>query len=86
MLLNNGSMIKNDVIAAFNNAVINEENIHQGGGINWDYVDADLYLDLGAVYSESYLNECYAVLVDNYFEIKWNKGLTTDQTPAKLYV
>jgi len=68
MMLENGAMIKNDVIEAFNAAVTNPENIHQGGGINWDYVDADLYLDLGALYSETYLNECFEVLVDNYFE------------------
>jgi hypothetical protein len=67
MLLQNGAMIKNDVINAFNNAVANEENQHEGGGINWDFVDADLYLDLGNVYAAEYLNECFEVLVDDYF-------------------
>ena len=67
MLLPNGSMIKNDVIGAFNAAVANSENQHEGGGINWNFVDADLYLDLGNIYSEDYLNECFEVLVDNYF-------------------
>jgi hypothetical protein len=67
MLLSNGSMIKNDVIKCFKVAVANPENQHVGGGINWDFVDADLYLDLGAIYSEGYLRECFEVLVDEYF-------------------
>ena len=67
MLLENGAMIKNDVVEAFNKAVVNEENIHQGGGINWDFVDADLNLDLGMWYTSEYLYECFEVLVDNYF-------------------
>ena len=69
MLLSNGSMIKNDVIEVFNAAVVNPENVYQCGGINWDFVDADLYLDLGNIYSEDYLNECVEVLVDKYYEM-----------------
>lgn len=67
MLLENGAMIKNDVIEAFNAAVANEENQYVGGGINWDFVDADLNLDLGHIYDADYLFECFGVLVDNYF-------------------
>ena len=67
MLLENGAMIKNDVIEAFNEAVVNPENIHKGGGINWNFVDADLNLDLGMWYTTEYLYECFEVLVDNYF-------------------
>jgi len=67
MLLENGAMIKNDVIEAFNAAVANPENQHEGGGINWNFVDADLNLDLGAFYNADYLYECFGVLVDNYF-------------------
>lgn len=67
MLLENGAVMKNDVIEAFNAAVANPENQHEGGGINWNFVDADLNLDLGAFYSADYLNECISVLVDNYY-------------------
>ena len=67
MLLENGAMIKNDVIEAFNKAVNNPENINNTGGINWNFVDADLNLDLGAFYDTEYLLECFEVLVDNYF-------------------
>jgi len=67
MLLPNGAMIKNDVIECFNKAVANPENLHEGGGVNWDFVDADLNIELGAFYATDYLYECFEVLVDNYF-------------------
>ena len=67
MLLENGAAIHNDIIEAFNNAVANEENQHEGGGINWDFVDADLNLELGDFYATEYLYECFDVLVNNYF-------------------
>ena len=67
MLLSNGSMIKMDVIEAFNKATTNPENINTSGGLNWNFVDADLNLELGAFYSSEYLYECLEVLVDNYF-------------------
>lgn len=62
-----GSMIKMDVIEAFQKAVKNPVNQYQGGGINWDYVDADLQIDLGVFYNSDYLNDCLEVLVDRYF-------------------
>jgi len=67
MLLSNGSMIKNDVIEAFNAAVTNPENINSSGGINWNFVDADLNIDLGVIYDTEYLNDCIDVLVNNYY-------------------
>ena len=67
MLLSNGIMMKNDVIESFNAAVVNPENIHEGGGINWNFVDADLFMDLGTIYTTEYLNDCISVLVDNHF-------------------
>jgi len=67
MLLPYGEMIKNDVIEAFNAAVTNPENINTSGGINWNFVDADLQIDLGVIYSSDYLNDCFEVLVDNHF-------------------
>jgi len=67
MLLNDGSMIKNDVIETFNAAVNNVDNQYEGGGINWNFVDADINIELNGVYSSEYLYECLEVLVDNYF-------------------
>ena len=67
MLLPYGTMIKNDVIEAFNAAVANPENINSTGGINWNFVDSDLQIGLGVIYNSDYLNDCFGVLVDNYF-------------------
>jgi hypothetical protein len=69
MMLENCAMIKNDVIEAFNKAVANEENQFLGGGLNWNFVDADLNIGLGMLYTSEYLYECFGVLVDNYFEV-----------------
>jgi hypothetical protein len=71
--LPNGTMIKADVIESFNKAVENPTNQYQGGGINWDYVDADLNLDLSAFYSAEYLYECFEVLVDKYFDTAYDR-------------
>ena len=68
MLTSYGSMIKNDIIEAFEAAVTNPENINTSGGINWNFVDADLNIALGGFYSSDYLYECFDVLVDNYFD------------------
>ena len=67
MHLQNGSAIKQDVIDSFRKATTNPENINSSGGLNWDFVDADLCLDLGDFYAADYLYECFEVLVDNYF-------------------
>lgn len=67
MLDKHNSMIRNDIIEAFEAAVINPENINQSGGIDWDYVDADIHMAVGAFYAAGYLNECLEILVDNYF-------------------
>ena len=66
MLMSDGTLIKNDVIEAFNAAVENPENINSSGGINWDYVDADLFINTG-FYSTDYLYKCFEVLVDEYY-------------------
>jgi len=67
MLLPNGSAIHLDIIASFEKAVVNPENLHEGGGVNWNFVDADLCMDLSGSYSHDHLYECFEVLVDNYF-------------------
>lgn len=68
MLDNHGSMIRNDILEAFDTAVTNPENINSSGGINWNYVDADIHMELSAFYASSYLDECMEVLVNNYFD------------------
>ena len=66
MLLPNGSMIKNDVIDAFNKAIDNPENQNADGTMNWNFVDADLHIDMSGFYSTDYLNACFDVMVDEY--------------------
>lgn len=62
MLLPNGSLIKQDVIDSFNKAYGNSENLNSDGTVNWNFVDADMNIDLGGVYSSEYLYECFEVL------------------------
>jgi hypothetical protein len=66
MLLPNGSAIKNDVIDSFNKAIDNPENQNANGTINWNFVDADLHIDMSLWYTTEYLNACFDVMVDEY--------------------
>ena len=68
MLTTYGVMIKNDIIERFNKAVADPENRTQGGGINWNYVDADVHIAMSVIYSSDYLNDCMEVLVNKHFE------------------
>ena len=67
MLTTYGAMIKNDILEAFDAAVTNPENIHEGGGINWNFVESDIFIPLGVFYDTEYLNDCISVLVNKYF-------------------
>ena len=62
MLLPNGSTIKNDVIDSFNKAIDNPENLNADGSMNWNFVDADMHIDLSAFYATSYIDECFDAL------------------------
>ena len=68
-VLANGTAIQQDIKDAFYHAVSLRENQHNGKGINWNYVDADLNIALSDTYSSEYLYECFEVLVDNFFEV-----------------
>ena len=68
MLTTYGAMIKNDIIEAFEAAVTNPENINSSGGINWNFVESDMFIPLAVFYDTEYLNDCIGVLVDNYFD------------------
>ena len=35
-----------DISTAFNQAVNRAENIQQNGHVNWNYIDADVYMDV----------------------------------------
>ena len=62
--------INTQLAKAFNRAVTTAENINNDGSINWDFVDADVYMDLGQNYIAhmgtqllsdqfNYLADCY---------------------------
>ena len=77
MLLENGSVIKQDVIDSFNRAIVNPENTATPNmynwqqweeGINWSFVDADMAIDLGDTYTYEYIYDCFNTLVDDYIE------------------
>ena len=38
-----------ELIVSFNKAVINPENLDERGRVNWDFVDADIWMDAGEV-------------------------------------
>ena len=77
MLLENGSVIKQDVIDSFNRAVANPENHVNPSdsnydfwkdmkSVNWSFVDADMAVDLCGTYSYDYVYECFDALADEY--------------------
>ena len=66
MLLPNGSAIKQDVIDCFNKAVGSKENWNDNGSMNWNFVDADMHIELSKFYASDYIYECLNVLADNY--------------------
>lgn len=35
-----------EMIKSFNKAVVNPENVNDDGSVNWNYVDADVYMDM----------------------------------------
>ena len=68
MLLPNGSMIKQDVIECFNNAVADEFNTRNGVGTTdfWNFVESDMYMGLRMFYNSEYIDECFEALADEF--------------------
>ena len=66
MLLENGAMIKQDVINSFEKAVANPENIRADNTIEWNFVDADMTIELSPFYADTYIYECFEALADAY--------------------
>lgn len=66
MLLPNGSAIKQDVIDSFN-AAINDRNNRELDEVNfWNFVEADMFMDLRQFYGADYILECFEVLSKEY--------------------
>lgn len=80
MLLQNGSAIKQDVIDAFNKAVASEYNVQQGIGTGtfWNFVDADMTIELSPFYADEYIYECFEVLADNFDKTHGLQGVVQE--------
>ena len=68
MLLEHGAMIKLDVINSFEKAVVAEENVAKGVSTTefWNFVESDMYMDLSAFYADTYIQECFEKLADEF--------------------
>lgn len=68
MLDKYGSMIRNDILESFDKAVDDPNNKSSNGSMNWDWVAADVHMDLGNFYCAQHLNDCVDTLIENYFQ------------------
>lgn len=72
--MSNELMIENTVIAAFNKAVTNPENLNEDevDGINWNYVDADVHMDVAEIMAQDELHfvlgDMIEALIEEYIE------------------
>lgn len=51
---------------AFNEAVGNTENRNEDGTVNWDYVDADVYREVGSFYPGAVYTKLFDDCADEY--------------------
>tara|TARA_A200000159_G_C7086021_1_gene240530 strand:- start:95 stop:289 length:195 start_codon:yes stop_codon:yes gene_type:complete len=55
-----------DIFArSFNKAVTNSENINEDGSINWNFVDADVYMDINPINDKEHYKK-FNFLADAY--------------------
>lgn len=55
-----------DIFArSFNKAVTNSENINEDGSINWNFVDADVYMDIKPINDKEHYKK-FNFLADAY--------------------
>ena len=64
--INNGSMIKSDVIESFDKAIRNDFNLRPGFGSTdfWNFVESDMYMELSERYNSAYIDACFEFLAD----------------------
>lgn len=69
--LENGSAIHADIVTSFDKAVRAKDNVAKGEGSTdfWNFVEADMYMDLGSFYKTEYLDECFNTLADQWTAI-----------------
>ncbi len=68
--LQNGSAIHADIVTAFDDAVMADDNLARGKGTTtfWNFVEADMYLTLSNIYANSYIQESFDTLSEQYTE------------------
>lgn len=64
--LTTGVNYKSDVVKAFQDALAREENLEQGYGSTnfWNFVSADMHIELSTWYAASYIDEAFEYMVD----------------------
>ena len=62
--LETGVNYKCDVVKSFQDALDSECNKWADGSINWDYVAADMHMDLSTWYAASYIDEAFEYMAD----------------------
>ena len=64
--LTSGVTYKSDVVASFQKAIASKENLEQGYGSTnfWNFVSADMHMDLSTWYAASYIDEAFDYMVD----------------------
>ena len=88
MLLENGAMIKADVIKSFNRAVEAKDNIAQGLNTTnfWNFVESDMYMELSIFYSSDYIMECFDRLADEWESKELEQALPRLEILKKDYL
>jgi|TARA_B100000902_G_scaffold399347_1_gene469744 hypothetical protein len=69
--LENGSAIHADIVEAFDEAVMADDNLAKGEGTTdfWNFVESDMYLTLSNIYASSYIQEAFETLADQWTTI-----------------
>ena len=62
-----------EVARTFNRAVTNEENLNEDGSINWNFVQADFYIDTYLPDSET--DKAWGYLVEQYEMAPWERRI-----------
>ena len=64
--LTTGVNYKTDVVKAFQDAIASEENLREGYGSTnfWNFVSADMHLELNTLYAASYIDEAFEYMAD----------------------
>ena len=64
--LNTNQFITADVVFSFQKAVANKDNLDQGFGSTtfWNFVSADMHMDLSKQYDDTYIDESFDFMAD----------------------